>query len=410
MNLPGFLHGGGDMGARMRAADWSRTPLGRPDTWPQSLRTAISICLGSGFPMIVLWGPQYIALYNDGYAPMLGAKHPAALGRPLRETWPEIWDVIGPMMDGVVASGTATWVEDQMLVLERNGFPEECYFSYSFGPLRGDSGDVDGIFTAVLETTRRVLDERRLQLLKSGAEDANRAKDHFLAVLGHELRNPLAPILTAARLLEMQGPQDPPLQRLRETIVRQTLQLSKIVDDLLDVGRIITGKLRLEQSRVELGALVRQAIESCAPLIQRRHHTLSVSLPVTPVYVEADSARLVQVLTNLLTNAAKYMPDGGRIEVSATEQAGAAMISVRDKGVGIAPDMIERVFDRFVQAEEFAGTESERGLGIGLSVVKAIVDLHGGSVAARSDGPGTGTEFTVRLPIADRAASSAVTT
>ena len=398
------------MGARMRAKDWSRTPLGPLDTWPQSLRTAVSICLGSRFPMIVLWGPQYVALYNDGYAPMLGAKHPGAVGRPLHDIWPEIWNVIEPMMEGVRATGTATWVEDQMLVLERNGFPEECYFSYSFGPLRGDSGTVDGIFTAVIETTQRVIDERRLRLLKADAEAANRAKDHFLAVLGHELRTPLAPILTAARLLQMQGPKDPPLQRLRETIVRQTMQLSKLVDDLLDVGRIITGKLRLERTRVELGATVKQAIEACAPLVQRRRHTLSVALPDTPVYLEADSARLVQVLTNLLNNAAKYMADGGRIEVTAAEEGGTAMISVRDEGVGIAPDLIERVFDRFVQAEDFAGTESERGLGIGLSVVKTIVDLHGGSVAARSDGPGKGTEFIVRLPVASGAAARVATT
>ena len=400
MNMPGFLHAGGDAGALMRAMDWSRTPLGPPDTWPQSLRTAVSICLGSRFPMIVLWGPQYVALYNDGYAPMLGVKHPGALGRPLHETWPEIWDVIEPMMAGVRASGVATWVEDQKLILERNGFPEECYFSYSFGPLRGESGAVDGIFTAVIETTERVVGERRLRLRKAEAEAANRAKDHFLAVLGHELRNPLAPILTAARLLEMKGPKDPPLQRLRETIFRQTMQLSKLVDDLLDVGRIITGKLRLERTRVELGAAVREASEACASLMHRRGHRLTLDLPAVPVYLDADGARLIQVLTNLLNNAAKYMPEGGHITVTAAADEGTAAISVRDEGIGIAPDLIDRVFDRFVQADDVAGSESERGLGIGLFVVKTIVELHGGQVGVRSDGPGTGTEFTVRLPVA----------
>src|SRR4029077_1573127 len=160
-----WVVGGGEMGARIRAHEWSRTPLGPIEAWPQSLRSALSICLGSRFPIVLYWGTERTVLYNDAYAEILGKKHPWALGRPCREVWSEIWDVIAPMLDGVVASGEATWSDDQLLLLERRGYPEECYFSFSFSPVRGEDGQVEGIFTAVIESTGRVLSERRLALL-----------------------------------------------------------------------------------------------------------------------------------------------------------------------------------------------------------------------------------------------------
>lgn len=162
----GFLSGGGEMGARMRALDWTQTPVGPPETWPQSLRSAASTCIGSRFPIVLYWGPERVVLYNDAYAEILGAKHPWALGRPCREVWSEIWHVIEPMLDGVAATGEATWSEDQFLPLERRGYPEECYFSFSFSPVRGEDGRVEGIFTAVIENTRRVVGERRLALVR----------------------------------------------------------------------------------------------------------------------------------------------------------------------------------------------------------------------------------------------------
>ena len=161
----GYL-AGGEMGERIRAFDWSMTPLGPAERWPQSLRSAISICLGSRFPIVIYWGPAFVVLYNDAYAEILGKKHPWALGRPCREVWCEIWEVIAPMFDAVLATGQATWSDDQLLYLERRGYPEECYFSFSFSPVRGAHGGVDGIFTAVIENTRRILGERRLRALR----------------------------------------------------------------------------------------------------------------------------------------------------------------------------------------------------------------------------------------------------
>ncbi|HEY7519914.1 MAG TPA: ATP-binding protein [Methylomirabilota bacterium] len=166
-----WLTGGGEMAQRMRSYDWAQTALGPPDRWPQSLRSAVSVCLGSRFPIVIYWGPDGVTLYNDGYVAILAGKHPWALGRPCREVWKEIWPVIGPMLEGVRTTGQATWSDDQLLFLHRHGYPEECYFSFSFGPVRGERGEIDGVFTAVIETTDRVLGERRLRILRELSVD-----------------------------------------------------------------------------------------------------------------------------------------------------------------------------------------------------------------------------------------------
>src|SRR4051812_29019302 len=191
MSSPAFLDGGGEMGALMRATDWSQTPLGPIDRWPQSLRTTVSTCLNSRFPILIWWGPQFVKLYNDAYRELLAAKHPHALGRAGREVWPEIWHIIGPMLESVVSDGRATWSEDQFLPLERRGYAEECYFTFSYSPIRDESGGIGGVFCAVTETTRRVIGERRLRLLPALATDptADTVLDvceRAVAVLAHD--------------------------------------------------------------------------------------------------------------------------------------------------------------------------------------------------------------------------------
>jgi PAS domain S-box-containing protein len=165
-SAPHFLDGGGELGALMRAKDWSATPLGPIDTWPQSLRTSVSILLNSRYPMFIFWGPQHIKIYNDGYRPITGDKHPWALGRPGTEVWPEIWDAIGPMVERVVQHGEATWSDDLQLFMHRRGFPEEVFFTFSYSPIRDESGGIGGMFCACTETTVKVQGERRLKLLR----------------------------------------------------------------------------------------------------------------------------------------------------------------------------------------------------------------------------------------------------
>ena len=229
--------------------------------------------------------------------------------------------------------------------------------------------------------------------------DADRRKDEFLALLAHELRAPLAPIMTAVRLLQVKGPANPELAKLRETIYRQTMQLSKLVEDLLDVARITTGKLQLTREVVDIRVAVSQALETCDPIIQQHDHRVEVLLPPGTVNVEIDVGRMAQVLCNLLTNAAKYMDRGGRIDLRVTTEDGMVVITVRDRGIGIAPAMQAAIFGPFVQVDG-ASRHRAGGLGIGLALVKTLTEMHDGTVAVHSEGIGRGSEFTVRLPIA----------
>ncbi|GAB3164848.1 ATP-binding protein [Telluribacter humicola] len=171
-----FLSGGGELGELIRSMDWSMTPLGEVDYWPQSLRSALSICLGSGFPIALYWGQELTLLYNDAWSPIPGKKHPWALGRPAREVWPELWDTIGPLFEHVVKTGEATRSKDELLPMQRHGYTEECYFDYTFTPIRGEGGSVEGIFNAVIETTYRVISERRTHILQTLVESTNRCR------------------------------------------------------------------------------------------------------------------------------------------------------------------------------------------------------------------------------------------
>jgi len=162
--------GGGEMGAAMRAHDWSSSPLGTAEKWPQSLRTSVSTCLNSRFAIVIWWGPEMVTLYNDAFTPILGNAHPTALGCPARQVWPEIWDIVGPMLHGVLNRGEATFGDDLLLLLHRNSYQEECYFTFSYSPIRDEGGGVGGIFTPVFETTGRVIGERRLRTSRDLAD------------------------------------------------------------------------------------------------------------------------------------------------------------------------------------------------------------------------------------------------
>ncbi len=236
----------------------------------------------------------------------------------------------------------------------------------------------------------------RLRLIRQ-LQEADRRKDEFLAMLAHELRNPLAPLRNAVGALRLLGPTDLNLQRARDMIERQVLHLTRLVDDLLDVSRITRGKVTLHRESLDLLAVVAGSVETSRPLIEARRHELTVTLPPQPVRVQGDAIRLAQVFANLLNNAAKYTPDGGQIGLTVETAAGEAVVRVRDNGVGIAADLLPHVFDLFTQGDRSLA-RSEGGLGIGLSMVKRLVELHGGSVQARSDGPGRGSELIVRLP------------
>jgi signal transduction histidine kinase len=229
--------------------------------------------------------------------------------------------------------------------------------------------------------------------------DADRRKDEFLATLAHELRNPLAPLRNGLQLIKLAGDKAEAVEQARGMMERQLAQMVRLIDDLLDVSRITRGKLQLRRERVELASVIQSAVEGSRPLIKASAHQLTIRIPPEPVLLDADPTRLAQVFGNLLTNAAKYTEKGGHIWLTAERQGGEIAVSVKDTGIGIAAEHLPRLFEMFSQATP-ALERSQGGLGIGLSLVQGLVEMHGGSVEARSEGPGKGSEFIVRLPVA----------
>jgi signal transduction histidine kinase/ActR/RegA family two-component response regulator len=522
-----FLSGGGEVGAMMRAHDWSGSPLGPPRTWPQALRTVVGLMLNSKFPMFVAWGPELGFLYNDSYREVLGAKHPAALGGRFHDIWSEIWHDIGPLTERALR-GEATYADRLYLVMNRHGYDEPTWFTFSYSPVRDESGDIAGMYCACVEVTDQVLAEKyrneenerlrglfsqapgimavlrgpehvfeltnqsymqlvghrpivgkrarealpeivgqgflelldrvyttgepfvghalpvRLQrepdgpleeryidfvyqpirdenghvngifvegsdvtarkLVEDELRAGNRQKDQFLAMLAHELRNPLAPIMTAAQLLKLGRLEPRSVANASEIIVRQAEHMTDLVNDLLDVSRVTRGLVALEKEELDLNVIVAAAVEQVRPLIDTRRHALTLELSGQRAHVTGDRTRLVQVISNILNNAAKYTAPGGRIVLAVTVEAERVTVAVRDNGVGIAPEVLPYIFDLFTQAER-TPDRSQGGLGIGLALVKSLVALHGGTVHAHSDGLGQGSEFSIRLPCVARAAA-----
>ncbi|MGE5095102.1 MAG: ATP-binding protein [Betaproteobacteria bacterium] len=264
--------------------------------------------------------------------------------------------------------------------------------------VRDAKGDVVGYAKVLRNRTdlREQIDALRNQLRE--LESASHRKDVFLSTLSHELRNPLAPLANALQIIRFSVAPGADLEYALRVIERQMELLRRLVDDLLDLSRVGAGKIELERRLVALAGIVRQAVESVRAAAAQRRHALDVVLPDDPMTLEADADRLHQVLVNLLNNAVKYTPEGGHIWVHATTEGDEAVVHVRDNGVGIPSDMLPGIFDLFTQVDA-AREHSQGGLGIGLSLVKNLVALHGGSVQVRSDGEGKGSEFTVRLPL-----------
>ncbi|MEO6624551.1 MAG: ATP-binding protein [Burkholderiaceae bacterium] len=702
------------MAARVRDKDWSRTPLGALAQWPVSLRIAVGAVLDSPLPTIVLWGPQLIQVYNDAYQPILGERHPAALGQPTRECWPEVWAFNEPIYRRVQVGGERVYFEDQEYVIEPSGVPESKFFTISYTPARDESGLILGVTVIAMDTTQRVRVERersearlelsrlngqlvgkvqRLQqldrlhafrlaladglrtisapeaaidlasallgrhldvsrvmyaevdeaagtfnirrdwtarglvsisgearqladfgpeiitslrsghamvvdnialdprtaafagayeaidvranlaipLVKSGqmivilslhnaqprhwtAEEvelsaevaertwataeaaraqadlraerelsqhvfdsmtegmaildrdwivlrmnaeglrlgqrtsgqvlgrshwdvwpeavgsdldrfyhtvmetriagameyrhsfssdlhtwfevrahptltgglailyrdigerrhtherlqaSDRRKDEFLAMLAHELRNPLAPISAAAHLLKIGKDDAARIRQTSEIIGRQVQHLTSLVDDLLDVSRVSRGQVELEKAPLEMRGAVVDALEQVNPLMLQRGHHLVLDLAPAAARVLGDAKRLVQVIANLLANAAKYTPEGGNIRLAMRVEQEQVVLTVEDDGIGLAADLIPHIFELFIKAER-SSDRSAGGLGLGLALVRSLVELHGGKASCASAGLGCGSIFTVTLPLlaADQAASN----
>lgn len=510
----------GEMADQVRAYDWSAGSLGPVENWPRALRSTVETMLASRFAMFLVWGPDRLFIYNDAYTPILGAKHPGALGAPFADLWSDAWAQLSPIFDDAL-SNRASYFENMPIRMARNGFEEEAYFTFSYSPLRGDDGVIKGVFCACAETTETVRLQRlqsqeneKLRLLferapgftallsgrdhvfemhnaaygkliggrvalglpvavalpetieqgfikildevfeskqpfigrevlyisarettgehiefyvdfifqpmvdskgecvgvfiqghdvteqalaKKALLNADRQKDQFIATLAHELRNPLAPISAAAHLLKTPGVLPATVERSADVIGRQITHMSRLLDDLLDVARIARNQMPLRREVSQVDALIGLAIEAARPMIDAKRHRLSLDLGGDPIQADADRVRIIQVISSLIVNAAKYTEPGGQIAIASRQIDDLWELSVADTGIGIRPEAIGRVFDMFAQ-DQIALHKSEGGLGIGLGLAKGIIELHGGSIKVHSDGQGKGALFMMTIP------------
>ena len=364
-----------------------------------------SIFLQAPAFIATLRGPGHVfELANPQYYQLVG--HREILGRPVREALPEIeGQGFFELLDEVYATARP-FVGNGMSVLlrrEAEGPLEQRYLNLVYQPLLETDGSVSGIFAHGVDVTENVETAEALR-------EAGRRKDEFLAMLGHELRNPLAPIRNAVQILRQAGHDEALLETARDMIDRQVSHLARLVDDLLDVSRISRGKILLRKERLDLTELVRDTVEDHRRGLEAGGLTIDLTLSGGPLWVEGDGTRLAQVLGNLLNNAGKFTDPGGRVAVEL--RAGlfrgggeGAEITVEDTGIGMDPEMLERLFETFSQADRTLD-RSRGGLGLGLALVKGLVDLHGGEVDAASAGLGRGSRFTLRLPLVEAVAVS----
>jgi PAS domain S-box-containing protein len=331
---------------------------------------------------------DYRYLYvNERNAARFGRRPSEMVGRPIVEAMGEAaFQQILPYMDRVLAGEEVEFETELDYVTQGRRFVHVRYV-----PQRSAAGHVVGWVGVITDETERK--QAELALI-----ELDRRKDDFLATLAHELRNPLAPIANAVEILQSKGSADPQIERAHVIIDRQVRKLTRLVDDLLDVARITSGKIQLRKERIELAAVVHDAVESARPFVQAASHALVVTLPPEPVHLDADPTRLSQVLLNVLHNAAKYTPRGGHVWLTAELEKQGIVLRVRDDGIGIAPAHLPSIFGMFSQIAP--ALEGHGGLGIGLALVRRLVEMHGGGVEARSAGLDQGSEIIVRLPVA----------
>jgi signal transduction histidine kinase/CheY-like chemotaxis protein len=349
---------------------------------------------------LIVRGPEYIVeLANPAACRVLHRSYEEILERPLFEAVPELEGTdFRPTLDGVLRTGAPYQGREVSSTVRWRGEGEAKveYYNYVYSPLRSSEGRIEGVLIDAFAVTEEVIARQEMARLRAEAESANRMKDEFLAMLGHELRNPLAPMVMALQVMRLRGG----ISREQEILERQVSHLTRLMDDLLDVSRITRGKIELRRRPLEVSEAVGHAAETVAPLLAQRRHRLEIEVPAAGLMVLADPERLAQVLMNLLTNAAKYSEAGSLIRVHGRRAGARVELCVRDEGMGIAPEMLEKVFDVFVQQPQTLA-RSAGGLGLGLAIVRSLIEMHEGTVSARSAGPGKGSEFIIDLPALD---------
>jgi PAS domain S-box-containing protein len=342
-----------------------------------------------------------ITFLNEVAQKLTGWNEGEACGLPLEDVFKIVNEQSGQKAESPAAralrEGTIVGLANHTLLINKQG--GQSPIDDSASPIRNADGEIAGVVLVFRDVSTRRQAEKALHDRSEQLAETDRAKNEFLAMLAHELRNPLAPIQNALHLIRMHGfDKTDNAPELWAVMERQVESLVRLVDDLLDVSRITRGKIGIQKQPVDVNAIVSRAVESSRPLIDARRQELEVTLPYEPIRVDADLTRMTQVLLNLLNNAAKYTPEGGHIWLSVERDNGDVVFRVRDNGVGIRPEMLQKVFELFSQSEQTLD-RAEGGLGIGLTLARRLTEMHGGTTVAISDGPGKGSEFVVRIPL-----------
>ena len=340
-----------------------------------------------------------ITFMNPVAENLTGWEQRASMGQPLTNVFTIRHEQTGAVaenpVDTVLATGRIVGLQNHTVLLRRDG--AQCPIDDSAAPIRDAAGRLFGVVLVFHEVSERRRLQKELLRQAEALKQADRRKDEFLATLAHELRNPLAPLRNGLQIARRQLSDDEQFDRIASMMDRQLRHLVRLVDDLMDVNRVSRGMIELKQAPISIRELIAGSVEAVRGEMDKRRHQLHVSVPSDELTVNGDAHRLVQVFTNLLINSAKYSPDESRIDLSATLEGSEVVVRVADTGIGIPQDQLEQVFEMFSQVRVHQG-RTAGGLGIGLSLVRTLVQIHGGSVSAHSDGHGTGSTFTVRLP------------
>jgi PAS domain S-box-containing protein len=357
-------------------------------------RERLRVTLASiGDAVITTDGEGLVASLNAVAESLTGWSQDEAVGQPLDAVFRIVNEQTRKGVENpatrALREGVIVGLANHTVLIRKDG--TERPIDDSASPIRDGQGHVIGSVLVFRDITARRREEERLR-------EADRRKDEFLAMLAHELRGPLAPLRNMLEVMKRAEGKSDLLRQARDMMERQLAQLVRLVDDLIDVSRISRNKIELRKERVELASVLHQSVEACRPLAECANHQVSVAVPPEPVYLHADPVRLVQVFSNLLNNSCKYTEPGGEIRLTAGRHDGDAVVTVKDTGVGIPPDKLGSVFEMFTQVDR-TSERSQGGLGIGLTLVKRLVELHDGTVTAHSEGPGKGSEFVVRLPV-----------